>query len=323
MKFMFCSIFFVVLFAGDASGIRRNFNRRIINSFKKLESAIEGLNFKVDAFQNETTSKMQKQYHETTLRMDIIQQQYHETTLKIDTIQKQYHETTMKIDILQKECHETNLKLERLTNNIGSANENYLRQQASKMFGNGFSSEWTSKSVYNLVSQVKNVLKDPEDDGERRAAALKLCPHLASTLKIFLDAINSFMVSNYNTSVASKDSNFSHRTLFSEYLRAINNEVPVNKARRHILLRINSSLSVLESSTSPIDWEPLLSCNGPGVMLAVINVNANEWIKSKGGTMSDYLATIKDPLEHFKEEIQVFENLLLIILNSSHELLCI
>ena len=45
----------VVLFAGEASGIRRNFNRRIINSFKKLESAIEGLNLKVDAIQNEIT----------------------------------------------------------------------------------------------------------------------------------------------------------------------------------------------------------------------------------------------------------------------------
>ena len=63
------------------------------------------------------------------------------------------------------------------------------------------------------------------------------------------------MVSNYNTSVASKDSNFSHGTLFSEYSRAINNEVPVNKARRHILLRSYAR-------------------NGLGVMLAVINVQA-------------------------------------------------
>ena len=36
--------------------------------------------------------------------------------------------------------------------------------------------------------------------------------------------------------------------------------------------------------------------------------------------MPDYLATITDPLVHLKEEIQVFETLLLIILVSSNEL---
>eukprot|EP00597_Dinobryon_sp_UTEXLB2267_P003816 CAMPEP_0170067460 /NCGR_PEP_ID=MMETSP0019_2-20121128/6798_1 /TAXON_ID=98059 /ORGANISM="Dinobryon sp., Strain UTEXLB2267" /LENGTH=239 /DNA_ID=CAMNT_0010274853 /DNA_START=162 /DNA_END=878 /DNA_ORIENTATION=- len=196
--------------------------------------------------------------------------------------------------------------MDSFSQSIGVINENYLRKEAAKMFGTDWAKQWTTKSIYNLVAQVKDVLPYPEDDSLLRKAAIKLCPHLLPVLKDYLTSIHTFMKRYYNIQSVAVPTTESYSSILKKYLAVVNENQPINYVHKYQLIRIKSAISVLESDDPKRDWEPMLSCEGPGVLLVVIAVKAAAWMKDrKDSTVLDFLSTIKDPLVEFQDELEI------------------
>jgi len=190
-------------------------------------------------------------------------------------------------------------------------NDKHLRLEAAKMFGVDWAKEWLSKSLYNLVHQVEDVLPCKGCESKRRISAIKLCPDLKSTMKDYFSAISLFMQKGYGSSLPTDNEKRSDS--IKRYLDDIDKKIPVNDEHKRRLNRLLYAIPLLEvDDESNIDWEPMLCLDGPGVLLTVVTVKAKAWM-NESNSISDYFATINDPLVYFPDEIEVHHFIVVIV----------
>jgi hypothetical protein len=130
-------------------------------------------------------------------------------------------------------------------------------------------------------------------------------------MKDYFSAISLFMGKTYGSSLPTDNEKRSDS--IKRYLDDIDKKIPVNDEHKRRLNRLLYAIPLLEvDDESNIDWEPMLCLDGPGVLLTVVTVKAKAWM-NESNSISDYFATINDPLVYFPDEIEVHHFIVVIV----------
>jgi len=113
---------------------------------------------------HETFNELKLLRHETFNELKLLR---HETLLLRNESSNRFDQLNGEISSLSKRLDKVNGRLESISQNMGSLNENYLRLEATKMFGVDWTREWLSRSLYNLVHQVEDVLPCKKETKEK------------------------------------------------------------------------------------------------------------------------------------------------------------